>query len=132
MLFKKSQVNTSLNSEAKATEGSKPAGLAYSFLTRTRTGWHLLSIQRLTSPSMPAKIKELQQLFRVNTILTCFFLILCCNRKSNRSANLQIPLATRIQISKYIYQGRKEKTVECCPSFLHHHPGDHKPGSESR
>lgn len=71
-LKKTSQVNTSLNTEAKATERSKPACLAYSVLTRTRTGWHSLSIQRFTSLSMPAKIKELQQLFRLNIILPYF------------------------------------------------------------
>ena len=58
LLFKKnSQVNTSLNTDAKATERSKPAGLAYFVLTRTRTGWHSLSTQRFTSLPMPAKIK---------------------------------------------------------------------------
>lgn len=61
MLFKQnSQVNTSLNTEAKATERSKPAGLAYSVLSRTRAGWNSLCVQRFTSLSMPAKIKELQ------------------------------------------------------------------------
>lgn len=56
--LKNSQVNTSLNTDAKATERGKPAGLAYFVLTRTRTGRHSLSIQRFTSLPMPAKIKS--------------------------------------------------------------------------
>lgn len=71
-LQKKPVKSTQVNTEAEATERSKLAGLAYSVLTRTRTGWHSLSIQRFISLPMPAKTKELQKLFRVNTVLPYF------------------------------------------------------------
>lgn len=56
-LKKRTAKSTQVVTDAKATERSKSAGLAYFVLTRARKGQHSLFIQRFTRLPMPAKIR---------------------------------------------------------------------------